>query len=682
MTSFEPFRIYFEHAPFSIQLLSPEGKTLAVNRAWKELWKIPDNVIIDYILKDYNVGDDPQLEIKGIRNFILKGLRGETVDIPAIYYDPAETGLEGDPKWVSGFMYPIKDETGRIVQIVLTHNNITNTKTAEEELRRSRDQLQIIFEGVADGILVQDKNYKIVYANNAGANLCGFATAEELLQASIESLVTKFELRDEKGDLITLERLPARLVLSGKGPQENVVMRVRNLQTEIETWSEVSSRPVLDEKNQPYLAVSIFRDITEEKKRQERQHFLSEATNILSASLDYRETLNRIAMLAVPELADWCSIDVVEEDGPHQVAVAHADPAMLKFAEELHLKYPPDWNAPTGSPNVLRTGVAEFYPYIPEELFEQAAQDAEHLEIIKKLGLKSAMVVPLIANDKILGAITFIGAESGRTYSETDLGMAKELGLRSALALENAKLYQKSETLADELQHAVRARDEFISICSHELKTPITSMKLQFQLAQRTDPSKLTPEVQQKRISDTNRQLDRMVKLIDEMLDVSRVNTGKLEMEFSELNLNDLVQDTLNRFTHQLENLNIKISFRSDSDQCLVSGDSFRLEQVFSNLITNALKYGNGNPIAITILKKGSVVHTRFEDNGIGIDQKDLERIFNRFERVASVNNVSGLGIGLYITKQIVIAHKGRIWAESKPTSGTIFVVELPLLNS
>ena len=158
-------RIHIQQSPFSIQLLSPDGKTLAVNRAWKELWGIPDEIIQNYILKDYNVATDPQLDLKGIGSYIRRGLSGERIEIPAILYDPKETGISGDPRWVSGFMYPLLDQEGKVSEVVLIHQDITEKKIAEEELQKSRDQLRAIFEGVSDGILVQDLNYRSVYAN-------------------------------------------------------------------------------------------------------------------------------------------------------------------------------------------------------------------------------------------------------------------------------------------------------------------------------------------------------------------------------------------------------------------------------------------------------------------------------------------------------------------------------------
>lgn len=648
------------------------------------MWQIPEEVIQNHILKDYNVATDPQLDLKGIGHIIRRGLTGEKVEIPAILYNPEETGFQGRAKWVSGFMYPLRDQAGDVIEIILIHQDITEKKIAEEEVRKSRDQLQTIFEGVSDGILVQDTNYQPIYANQAAANICGFETPEKLCHATIPEIVKVFELRDEEGNLLSPDKLPARQALSQGKPQEGVVLRARNLKTGQAHWTLVSARPIYNDQGAPYLAVSIFREITSERQRQERANFLNMASTILANSLDYYETLNKIATLVVSKLADWCSIDVLEDDGPKTLSVAHNDPLMLKFAEELTAKYPKDWEAASGSPNVMRTGKAELYSHIPQKLLEKSAKSEEHWQMIKTLGLKSAMVVPLKLNDKILGAITFISAESGRVYDEIDLEMAIDLGQRSALALQNALLYRKSEKLALDLKKAVQARDEFISICSHELKTPITSLKLQYQITERKikagDQSVYAPENFEKRIASTNRLLDRMVKLIDEMLDVSRVNTGKLDMEEVELDLNELLAESLSRFKEIFESKNIQLNVELGESSCFIKGDRFRLDQVFTNIINNAFKYGNSKPIAINLIQLDKFARIEIKDQGIGIAPQDFDRIFNRFERVNSIHNISGLGLGLFISKQIILAHGGRIWVESEANQGTKFMVELPII--
>jgi signal transduction histidine kinase len=232
------------------------------------------------------------------------------------------------------------------------------------------------------------------------------------------------------------------------------------------------------------------------------------------------------------------------------------------------------------------------------------------------------------------------------------------------------------------LKEAVRARDEFISICSHELKTPVTSMKLQFQMLDRQlhkdDPKVLSRESIEKRAQETLRQLDRMIQLIEEMLDVSRIAKGKLQINPEALDLRDFVREVIGRFKEQFESLGITVESSNDSSRPMIMGDRYRLEQVLSNLLTNAMKYGGGQRVQISVATVDQMARLSVRDHGIGIAKEDLDRVFDRFERAVSATNISGLGLGLYISREIVESHQGRIWAESELGKGSLFLVELP----
>jgi PAS domain S-box-containing protein len=189
-----------------------------------------------------------------------------------------------------------------------------------------------------------------------------------------------------------------------------------------------------------------FRDETEHRRTEETQRFLVQASDVLTSSLDYRETLASVARLAVPILADWCAVDIVEADGvPRRVAVEHPDPEKIRLAYELERRYPPDPDSPRGLYNVLRTGEPEMMAEIPEELVEQVARDEWHRELLIRLELRSYMVVPLVARGRTIGAISFIAAESERRYGEADLRLAEELARRAAYAVDNARLYEEAQ---------------------------------------------------------------------------------------------------------------------------------------------------------------------------------------------------------------------------------------------
>jgi PAS domain S-box-containing protein len=233
------------------------------------------------------------------------------------------------------------------------------------------------------------------------------------------------------------------------------------------------------------------------------------------------------------------------------------------------------------------------------------------------------------------------------------------------------------------LKKAIQARDEFISVCSHELKTPLTSMQLQFQLAsklyKRDDQRVFSHENVVRRIENANKQLLRMGTLIENMLDVSKMGTGKLTIEKSDIDLLVIVEDVIETFREQIEEKNIQITVINRShDAPLVYADSFRMEQVISNLLTNAIKYGKGKPIEIILDKIAGKVSLTLIDYGLGIDSDSLNRIFERYERAIPASEISGLGLGLYISKQIVEAHNGRLYVRSEKNKGSSFTIEFP----
>ena len=333
--------------------------------------------------------------------------------------------------------------------------DITDRRLAEDALRRSRDELDATLGNLADGVTVQDETGGLVYANAAAAATLGFASPDELLAAPVAGIMERFDVFGEDGEPFPLERLPGRQALAGVEP-EDVVVRFRVRATGEERWSIVKATAVRDRSGRVVRAVNIFEDITEHKRSEIGQRFLAESGRLLGASLDSATTLLNVAQVAVPSFADWCAVTLVRGDGTlDQVATAHGDPAKLELAERLRERYPPDEAADTGVPNVIRTGRSELYPDIPDELLAEAAEDEEHLELIRSLGIRSAMIVPLTAWRGAVGAITFVNAESGRAFDEHDLGLAEEVGRRAANAIENARLYGERAYIARTLQHSL-----------------------------------------------------------------------------------------------------------------------------------------------------------------------------------------------------------------------------------
>jgi signal transduction histidine kinase len=294
---------------------------------------------------------------------------------------------------------------------------------------------------------------------------------------------------------------------------------------------------------------------------------------------------------------------------------------------------------------------------------------------MRTLGCASCIVVPIVSRDKAIGAISLVSGSRDRTYNENDLAMAVELGRRAGIAVENASLYESA-------QRAVQTRDEFLSIASHELKTPLTSLKLQSQIRerdiQRKNFDRFAPDNLPKLVAEDERQVNRLIRLVEDMLDVSRINTGKITFSPEEFDLCDLIRDTASRYSSQFELSKVKLELNLSSP---VRGnwDRFRIEQVFLNLLMNALKYGNGKPVEVTVQALPDRAQISVRDYGMGIHPRDQTRIFEQFERAIGGHNISGLGLGLFISKRIVEAHQGWIRVESAEGEGSRFIVELPL---
>ncbi|MBV9787746.1 MAG: response regulator [Chloroflexi bacterium] len=419
---------------------------------------------------------------------------------------------------------------------------------------------------------------------------------------------------------------------------------------------------------------ALYAEIAERKRAEGALQFLAEASRMLSNSLDYETTLQSVAQLSVPILADWCAVDILQEDGSIRELVAHINPQKVEAIRSTRFRYPPSEDVAHGVPHVLSSGKAELHAEIDDELLRMIARDQGHLRLLREQNFRSYMCVPLQAHGRILGTVTFITSESGRRYGATDLRLAEDLARRAAIAVDNARLYRES-------QEAILARDEFLSIASHELKTPLTSLQLQVQTLLRSvykgGQSKLSLERIVTKLELADQQTERLAGLINELLDVARIRSGQIDMRIEEINLSEVVQTVAVRFEEQLAQVGSQLHLACE-EHTPVCGDRLRLEQVVTNLLSNAIKYGSGNPIAISIRQTGESVQMFVRDEGIGIAQEHLERIFVRFERAVSSDNYGGLGLGLYIVHQIVEALGGTIRVSSELGRGSTFTVSLP----
>ncbi|HEX7446528.1 MAG TPA: ATP-binding protein, partial [Pirellulales bacterium] len=403
--------------------------------------------------------------------------------------------------------------------------------------------------------------------------------------------------------------------------------------------------------------------------------FMAAASSTLASVVDYESTLQKVAALAVPQFADWCAVDMVNDDGTlRRLAVVHVDPAKVKLAHELDRRYPADPASPHGVHQVLRTGKPDTMGEISDELLVQGAKDDEHLRLLRELGLRSYMCVPLKGRAKLLGVITFVSAESRRRYAPRDLAFAEELASRATIAIENATLYS-------ELREADRLKDEFLAMLAHELRNPLAPIRnTLYILKQPSSDESLARQV----LDIAERQVHHMARLLDDLLDVSRISRGRIELRKEPLDLTAVVNRSVEALRPLFEQGRHELTVSLPPSSLRVEGDATRLEQVLTNLLNNAAKYTDaGGRIWVTIERQGNDAVVRVRDSGVGIAPDMLPRVFDLFVQAERRLDRSqgGVGIGLTLVRKLVELHGGRVGAHSEGVGrGSEFVVSLPAM--
>jgi signal transduction histidine kinase/ActR/RegA family two-component response regulator len=422
-------------------------------------------------------------------------------------------------------------------------------------------------------------------------------------------------------------------------------------------------------------AVVAFHDISDRKAVEQTARFLADASATLAGLVDDEITLQRVASLSVPTFADWAVVDMAEGGGrSRRLAVAHSDPSKLELALELNRRYPPDREAPHGVPNVLRTGRSELMGEITDAMLVSGARDEDHLRILRELGLKSYICVPLLVRGETLGVLSFVSAESGRRYDEHDLAVAEDLASRAAIAIENARLY-------GELKEADRSKNEFLATLAHELRNPLVAIRNVLHLMREASGNGEGNEAER---AMAERQVVHLTRLIDDLMDVARISRGKIELHKQVVDLATIVGQAVETSRPLFLERRHRLTLSLPEGAIRLEADPTRLEQIFWNLLNNAAKYTPpGGRIALSVEPDGGEVVLRVRDSGIGIKPEMLPRIFDMFVQVGEHKDHAqgGLGIGLSLVRTLVRMHGGSITAHSDgPDEGCEFVVRLPVL--
>lgn len=525
------FQMIFEQSPQSFQLVDRSGKTLLVNKAWKELWKVDDEFVNAFIYKSHNIFEDPQVKQSGVLVAIEKAFKGDHSETPAIYYDPAVANNPGRPRWASALIFPVRNERNEVSQIVLMHRDITEAKRSEDESR---------------------------------------------------------------------------------------------------------------------LLTSISR--------------------VFNESLDYKDTIQKVAKALIPTFADGCMIDVIEGNDINEIAVAHILPEKEILLLNLREKYRPYKGSPQPAGRVWHSEKAELLTELSDDIVRHHVTDEEHYELINSICMKSHIAVPLFFKGKIFGIMCLFITEGGRRYDKNHLEYAIEVGRRAELALAHSRLYRDA-------QEAIVVRDEFISVASHELRTPLTAAMLHMQIATISPKADIAlNEGVRLHLAGADRCLRILLRLMNQIFDVARISSGMAEYHFERTNLSQLVSLVCERFAILDSN---KITLEIEPNIFVIC-DPAGIDQVISNVIGNAKKFAPGTEIKVKVTGIADGAKIFICDKGPGIPKDLQEKVFEKFVRFPTKLAVAGLGIGLYLCKQIIEAHNGSISVESNSGDGTQFIIKIP----
>jgi PAS domain S-box-containing protein len=411
-----------------------------------------------------------------------------------------------------------------------------------------------------------------------------------------------------------------------------------------------------------------------QRRSREQSDMIAEAAAALAVSLDYQETLRGIVRLCVPQIADWCAIDLENEQGTvERLAVAHVDSVKIEKARQLQQRFPPDPSSSIGIHHVLRTGAPVLVPEVTDAMLQALARSPEHLAAIRDLGVVSYMCIPLRAHGRTIGVVTFVAGQSGRHYGATDLQFAQDLASRAALAVENARAY-------DEARRANRVKDEFLATLSHELRTPLNAI---LGYSRMLKSGMVSTDRLPRAVEIIHKNAASLAKIVEDVLDVSRIISGKLRLKTQPLDLGPILALSIETVQPAADAKGITLRAVMEPGLTHVNGDPDRLQQVMWNLLSNAVKFTPSyGTVTVRLEPSDDQVHIGVTDSGVGIAAEILPHIFERFRQGDSrfAREFGGLGLGLAIARHIVEMHGGTIEASSEGLGkGSTFKVTLPV---
>lgn len=418
----------------------------------------------------------------------------------------------------------------------------------------------------------------------------------------------------------------------------------------------------------------VARDIA--AANEERRHLLAEAGRVLSSSLDYESTVSAVARLAVPHFADWCAVDLLVGDEIKRLAVAHCDPEKARWVQNVVVKLQPSAEADAGVGAVIRTGEPHFAPVVTDDMLVKVAEDDEHLALLRAIGIHSAMIVPITTRGMILGALTLANSRPERRFGEADLATAQALGRRAAVAIDNARLY-RSARAADEV------KTNFLATMTHELRTPLTAIIGFDQLLAEGIVGPVS-DGQKGPLERIKRSAMQLLSLIEEMFLFARLDAGDELIHPELVSPSRLIDDVVDFMSPSATASGLALRADPIDPSLELRTDPGRLRQILVGLVSNAVKFTRRGEIVVRVVERDDEVVFEIADTGIGIEQANLERIFDPFWQVENTRTrkIGGSGLGLTVARRLAELLGGSISVESTPSVGSTFRVALPKSRS
>jgi PAS domain S-box-containing protein len=549
----------------------------------------------------------------------------------------------------------------RLFTVILRDS--TENKRAEEVLRESEERFRSAYENAPIGMALVGLDGHFLNVNRSLCGIVGYPE-KELLTKTFQDITYPEDLEEDLAN--------ARRLLQGEIHSYQLEKRYIHQKGHLVSVLLTGSL-VHDSRGKPLYFIAQILDISERKRLEQDWRFLADIGPQLAVSLDPQATLAIVARLVVPALADWCVIDLLDDEGRvSAVESAASSVEKERTLQEMLTRYPHN-PARHGHivARVLQTGEPALLSEVPQAVLDATAEDEGHLELLRRLQPVSGMVVPLLAREHTLGAIILATSESGRRYDARSLMLAEELARRAALAIENARLYRRSE-------QATRTRDEVLRIVAHDLRTPLQVISLSAQTLLRRPPGEV--HIDLRPLDTIQRAVARSTHLIQDLLDVARMEAGRISVERHPERPAPLLKEVLELHRALAEAKSIQLTGSAPEEGPSILADRDRLLQILSNLVGNALKFTpGGGRVALKAERVGDTMRFSVSDTGPGIPAESLPHVFDPFWQ-ARASREAGAGLGLAIVKGLVEAHGGHVWVESKPGVGSTFFFTLPIM--